>query len=81
MNSPAASFGECTQFVFAGLSEGSELIGELIAPYTLAQIIEALVRLGIGIESRWMNSSRTIYRTDGYKELNHLYATLFRCSA
>jgi NTE family protein len=25
-----------------------------------------------------LNSSRTIYRTDGYKELNHLYATLFR---
>ena len=25
-----------------------------------------------------MNSSRTIYRTDGYKALNHLYATLFR---
>ena len=25
-----------------------------------------------------LNSSRTIYRTDGYKEINHLYATLFR---
>src|SRR5262249_52975835 len=25
-----------------------------------------------------LNSSRTIYRTDGYKEVNDLYATLFR---
>jgi NTE family protein len=25
-----------------------------------------------------LNSSRTIYRTQGYKEINHLYATLFR---
>jgi NTE family protein len=25
-----------------------------------------------------LNSSRTIYRTEGYKEINHLYATLFR---
>ena len=25
-----------------------------------------------------LNSSRTIYRTDGYMEINHLYATLFR---
>jgi NTE family protein len=25
-----------------------------------------------------LNSSRTIYRTDGYREINHLYATLFR---
>jgi NTE family protein len=25
-----------------------------------------------------LNSSRTIYRTDGYRELNHLYATLSR---
>jgi NTE family protein len=25
-----------------------------------------------------LNSSRTIYRTDGYKEINHVYATLFR---
>ena len=25
-----------------------------------------------------LNWSRTIYRTDGYKEINHLYATLFR---
>jgi hypothetical protein len=66
MNSLAVSFGESAQFVLAGLTEGSELIGKLIAYYTLAQIIEALVRLGIGIESRWMNSSRTIYRTDGY---------------
>jgi len=24
-----------------------------------------------------LNSSRTIYRTDGYKEINHLYATLY----
>ena len=25
-----------------------------------------------------LNSNRTIYRTDGYKEINHLYAALFR---
>ena len=25
-----------------------------------------------------LNSSRTIYRTEGYKEINHLYATLSR---